>query len=362
MSQLARPITQDEIAAYDIAGVVLLRGVLDLASVNTLRRCIDEAVSTLGQSRSGYNLSALTRAGEENNGVTLQARNDGQYDVAAIRTHIKSTGNPFLFDDSDKNGRGRFLLDTGVSARLEPFRRFSVKGPAREIAAALLNSELVKFYGDQIFVKEPGTRERTAFHQDAGYFQIEGDQCCVVWISVDPATLETGTMMYLRGSHRDGKLYQPNVFVSQASLPGTKGEALPDIEGNLSDFDIVHFDVEPGDAIVHHYRTIHGTRGNSSRYQVRRAVSLRYCGDDIRFLSLPGTPRQLHHTHDLKDGDPLNGPDFPIVWKRRALQAEVRMISTARASRCPDVELGEVKRPAMGPAAGMAVAQSSEDP
>ncbi len=333
MSQLARPITQDEVAAYEIAGVVLLRGVLDLASVNTLRRCIDEAVSTLGQSRSGYNLSALTRAGEEINGVTPQAKSDGQYDVAAIRTHRKSTEKPFLFDDPDKtgpdkrgpdkNGRGRFLLDTGVSARLEPFRRFSVNGPAREIAAALLNSEQVKFYGDQIFVKEPGTRERTAFHQDAGYFQIEGDQCCVIWISVDPATLETGTMMYLRGSHRDGKLYQPNVFVSQASLPGAEGEALPDIEGNMDDFDIVHFDVEPGDAIVHHYRTIHGTCGNSSRYQVRRAVSLRYCGDDIRFLSLPGVPRQLHHTHHLKDGHPLGGPDFPVVWKRRALQAEV---------------------------------------
>jgi ectoine hydroxylase-related dioxygenase (phytanoyl-CoA dioxygenase family) len=138
-----------------------------------------------------------------------------------------------------------------------------------------------------------------------------------LWIPVDPVTLETGTMQYVRGSHQDGTLYQPNVFVAQTPLPGAQGEPMPDIEGHMSDYDIVHFDVEPGDVIVHHYRTLHGTGGNLSRYQVRRAASLRYCGDDIRFQTRPWTPRQLHHTTRLNDGDPLGGPDFPVVWRRR---------------------------------------------
>ena len=50
MSKLARPITPDEIAAYEISGVVLLRGILDLPAVNTLRRCIDDAVGTMEES------------------------------------------------------------------------------------------------------------------------------------------------------------------------------------------------------------------------------------------------------------------------------------------------------------------------
>jgi ectoine hydroxylase-related dioxygenase (phytanoyl-CoA dioxygenase family) len=189
-----------------------------------------------------------------------------------------------------------------------------------EIAGALLESEQVNFFGDQIFVKEPQTRERTAFHQDATYFEIDGDQCCVMWIPVDPVTLEGGVMQYLRGSHRDGKLYQPNVFVAQTPLPGAQGEPLPDIEGHMDDHDIVHFDVEPGDVIVHHYRTVHGAGGNHTRYQVRRAASLRYCGDDIRFCTRPWAPKQLHHTGRLNDGDPLSGPDFPVVWRRRRAQ------------------------------------------
>src|SRR5690242_12691370 len=62
MNKLVRSITRDEIAAYRIAGVVLLRGILDLGAVNTLRRCLDEAVHTMGNSPSGCDLSALTQA------------------------------------------------------------------------------------------------------------------------------------------------------------------------------------------------------------------------------------------------------------------------------------------------------------
>jgi hypothetical protein len=319
MSKLARPITKDEVAAYHVAGVVLLRGILDLSTVNALRRCIDDAVETINESPAGYDLSQLTRAAECGDQQLLQEQSHGQHNVAGIVEYIKMSGKPFLFDGAERS-EGSFLLDTGIAARQRAFRRFTQSGPGPEIAAALLGSDRVNFFGDQIFVKEPGTRERTAFHQDATYFEIEGDQCCVAWIPVDPVTRETGAMMYVRGSHRDGKLYQPNVFVSQTPLPGAQGEPLPDIEGHMGDYDLVHFDVEPGDVIVHHYRTIHGAGGNLSRYQVRRAASLRYCGDDIRFETRPWAPKQLHHTQRLNDGDPLSGPDFPLVWTRRHQQ------------------------------------------
>lgn len=315
MSKLARPITPDEVAAYREAGVVLLRGILDLATVNALRRCIDEAVRTLPESPAGYDLSTLTRAIEAYDKDTLTASSEGQHNVAAIAEHILSTGKPFLYDQS--GGKGSFLLDTGITARLRDFRRFTLNGPGPEISAALLGSDRVNFFGDQIFVKEPGTRERTAFHQDATYFEIDGDQCCVLWIPVDPVTVESGAMMYWRGSHKSGTLYAPNVFVSQAPLPGAQGTPVPDIEGNMEAYDIVHFDVEPGDIVVHHYRTVHGAGGNLSRYQVRRAASLRYCGDDIRVQTRPWAPRQLHHTTRLAEGDALHGPDFPVVWRRR---------------------------------------------
>lgn len=319
MTKLARAITPDEAAAYHVAGVVLLRGVLDLATVNAMRRCLDDTARDLASSAAGYNLSKLTRAAENNDEATLNAASEGQHDVAGLVQFIRQSGQPLLFDQLPR-AEGSFLLDSGVSARNRTFKQLCSDGAVPEIAAALLGAGAVRFYGDQIFIKEPGTRERTSFHQDASYFDIEGDQCCVIWIPVDPVTAATGGMMYVRGSHRQGQIYAPNVFVARTPLPGSEGDLIPDLEGHPENFDIVQFDVEPGDVLVHHYKTIHGAHGNLTRYQVRRAASLRYCGDDIRYKIRPGTPQQMHQSHQLKDGDPLSAPDFPVVWRREKSQ------------------------------------------
>ena len=316
MHRLMRPITPDEIASFKANGVVLLRGVLDLRTVNTLRKAIDEATATLPNSKQGYDFTSLTHAVDEADGETLAAADGGQHNITEIVRHIRSTGKPMLYE-ANRSAEGHFYVDTAVTSRISAARRFAHRGAAPDLSAALMGSETVRFFGDQMFVKEPGTRERTAFHQDATYFEIDGDQCCVLWIPVDPATLETGALQYVRGSHADGRLYQPNVFVSQATLPGAQGEAIPDIEGNPEKFDLIHFDVEPGDIVAHHYRTIHGSGGNLSRYQVRRALSIRYCGDDIRVKSRPWAPRQLHLKRPMIDGEPLSGPDFPVVWSKK---------------------------------------------
>ncbi len=320
MSYLVRPVTADEVNTLNIAGVVHLRGIIDLSAVNHLRRCIDEAADTLSQSAAGYDLTSLTKAAEAQDVAALRAHSDGQHNIAGLLDYIKQSGKPLLFDKR-ASAEGYFLMDTGVAARNKSFHHFCTYGAIPEIAGALLASERVSFFGDQIFIKTAGTRERTAFHQDASYFDISGEQCCVMWIAVDPVTSESGGMKYWRGSHRSKELYAPNVFVSQTRLPGSEGEPLPDIDDNPDAYDIVQFDVEPGDVLVHHYRTVHGTGGNASRYQVRRAASLRYCGDDIRFKARSGTPSQLHHTHRLQDGDSLCGPDFPTVWIRKKSQA-----------------------------------------
>src|ERR1700751_906397 len=117
MINLVRSITRDEIAPYRIAAVVLLRGILDLGAVNTLRRCIDEAVHSMGNSPSGYDLSALTKAIEGNDQQTLRANRDDQPDVAGIVEYIRASGKPLLFDEATARN-GSFLLDTGIAARL----------------------------------------------------------------------------------------------------------------------------------------------------------------------------------------------------------------------------------------------------
>ena len=314
-TQLTRPITPDEIASYRVAGVVHLKGILDLMTVNALRRVIDETVGTIDTSPAGYDFSQLVDAAIRDDMAQLAAESDGQHQIQQLADYIKASGDRFLQDDA--SGKGHFFVDTGASSRIKAYRALLLRGVLPEIASAFLASEKVNFFGEQVFVKEPGTKERTAFHQDATYFEVEGEQCCVMWIPVDPTDLDTGTMQYVRGSHRDGKDYKPNTFVTRTALPGAEGEEMPDIEANPDHYDLVHFNTEPGDIVIHHFKTLHGAGGNLSRYQVRRAASIRYAGDDIRFKSRPYAPRQLHHRKQLQDGDPLSGPDYPVVWRQR---------------------------------------------
>jgi hypothetical protein len=83
-------------------------------------------------------------------------------------------------------------------------------------------------------------------------------------------------------------------------------------------YDIVSYELEPGDMLVHHHLTVHGSAGNATFRQTRRTASLRYCGDDIRFKFRPYAPAQAHFHHQLKDGDPLDCAQFPVVWPRPA--------------------------------------------
>jgi Phytanoyl-CoA dioxygenase (PhyH) len=79
-----------------------------------------------------------------------------------------------------------------------------------------------------------------------------------MWIPVDPVSFNSGTIRYVRGSHRWG-FFKPNV--SQMAFPGADGDTLPDIDGHEEEYDIVSSELEPGDLLVHHHLTVHGSAG-----------------------------------------------------------------------------------------------------
>lgn len=143
-----------------------------------------------------------------------------------------------------------------------------------------------------------------------------------MWICVDPANEDSGALAYVRGSHRWGREFAPNMFFAHVGIPGSSGESLEELEQNPERYDLIRFDVEPGDIVVHHFRTVHGSGGNRSAHP-RRALSLRYAGDDMRYWRRPGTPDQPYQHHSLQDGDPLDSDAFPVVWPRPGLKPSV---------------------------------------
>jgi len=74
-------------------------------------------------------------------------------------------------------------------------------------AAFYANPEAVALYHDHVLVKEPGTRQRTPWHQDQPYYNVDGVQNASMWFPVDPVD-RSATLEFIAGTHR-GPWYMP---------------------------------------------------------------------------------------------------------------------------------------------------------
>ena len=143
---------------------------------------------------------------------------------------------------------GRFYSGTDSWRHFDGLRRFACESALPGLVAALLRSSKVNLYEDSILIKEPGTPDKTYFHQDISYFHVEGEQICTSWLPVDPVTEINGGLQFIKGSHRWGKRYRPNHFVTDRPMDDTEGEIVPDFHVDRRDRVILQFDMQPGDA------------------------------------------------------------------------------------------------------------------
>jgi len=307
--EILRPITHEEIETYRHEGVVCLRGVVDKGWLDYLAQPIED----LMERPEGVDVTAAVK------GLRARMNDDG---IVHDPLFGEVRRDDLLEDDVESSEHAKFFNFTHVNPLSEPIRIFETQSMLPEIAAVLMGSERIHLFIDQVFVKEPGTPTRTAFHVDESYFNLTGEQICTMWVPLDPATKESSTMGYIQGSHTWSERYAPNNFITQKRFSfrengdTTLSErvALPDVEGHPDDFNIVYFDVDPGDVIVHHYRVVHGSGGNTSMSRRRRALSVRYTGDDANWGPMPHAGERLPHT--LIEGDSLAGAEnvFPMCW------------------------------------------------
>lgn len=160
-------------------------------------------------------------------------------------------------------------------------------------------------------MKEPGAQKRTPWHQDGPYWNVAGFQICSFWLALDRIPKHCG-LEFVRGSHR-WQDHNPQHFMDHSPYQDTGLADLPDIEGNRDRYDIVSFDLEPGDAIVFHASTVHGAPSMQGTGR-RRAYSTRWVGDDAVFIKKPGERAFPVQDASLVEGKPLAGADYPVIW------------------------------------------------
>ena len=310
-------VNDKDIQDFAEQGVVRLKGVLSPEEVDSLRQAVDTQIATQKRSSTGYDFEAIAKQlWSRSNQVDVGAASRMDVSMLAAAILADPEARPLLEDIAGDAGEtGMFLYEAAGWRRFEEIRQVAFNSQLPAAAAQLMGSETIRFWEDTTFVKAPHTRQQTAFHQDLSFTQIQGEQCLVAWMPLDPATRESGVIRHVRGSHKSDKTYAANMLVTQTAIPGAPYEKCPDIEANEADYDIVSFDVEPGDVIIHHIRTLHGAGGNKTA-NMRRAISFRYCGDDVRYYERPGTIPQADVRQPLKTGDRLSSQDYPMVFPK----------------------------------------------
>ena len=265
----------DHVADFRADGAVVLRGVVTEHEISLLRRGIDAVVASPSP-------RAKVASASDDPGYFLE-------DFCTWREHAE-------FEE--------FVRNTGLS----------------RIAAELMGSSTVSMYHDHVLVKTAHTRQRTPWHQDQPYYDVEGTKNVSFWIPVDPVPADT-CLEVVAGSHR-GPWLMPRSFLDGRAKwfpEGTLAE-LPDYDAEPGSHRILRWDLEPGDCIAFHMLSVHGAPGVRGP-GARRVFSLRVVGDDCVFaprswVTSPDMTEVFDGPDPRVSGEPLRGEWFPRLWPR----------------------------------------------
>lgn len=225
------------------------------------------------------------------------------------------------------DGEPEEFLETVRNFEVTPeLQRLMYDSPIADVIGQLIGSENIWLYSDEFFIKDHGGCGRTPWHQDLPYWPLEGQQIASMWISLDRLPKEE-CLEYIPGSHR-GPMYDgfnPRTVTESQTAPfyGTELPPLPDIEADRSQWDIVSWEITPGDVVIAHPGVLHGG-GHTSQNGRRRALTVRCYGNDIVYATRPPTRPTVPLTPglslQLRPGDPLRSAWYPRLRPVSAAQ------------------------------------------
>ena len=224
-----------------------------------------------------------------------------------------------VLDNPSKHGRenvdknqGRFFEDYCNWERIEEFKDCMFNSPAAQIVAEATNSKSIQIFHDHLFIKEPGTNKETPWHQDMPYYCVDGNDTGSFWIPLDEVNKENNLKLILR-SNKWKKLLRPTKWSNDQPWyqDDSSFMSLPKVEEFKED--ILIPDLDLGDAVLFNFKTVHGSTGNNSS-KSRRAFSMRFIGDDVKYIYRGGPTSPPFDGINLKNGDLMREDWFPKVF------------------------------------------------
>lgn len=130
-------------------------------------------------------------------------------------------------------------------------------------------------WGSSLFIKEPGGGTYVSWHQDSTYWGLSKPNVLTAWIALSPATVESGCMKMVPGTHKWDQLAHVDTLDEKNLL--TRGQ---EVAVEVNDADGVMVELMPGQMSLHDVRIVHGSDPNLSTDR-RIGVAVRYITPDV---------------------------------------------------------------------------------
>ncbi len=178
----------------------------------------------------------------------------------------------------------------------------SIVGPVKE----LLGPNIL-CWGTDMWVKEPNSNQFVSWHQDSRYWGIQGNDLMTAWIALSPATVESGCMRMLPGSHRSNEFFHEDTFHDHNML--TRGQT---IFKGIDETKAVNIEVDTGEAVYFTYRIAHASHPNHGKDR-RIGIAIRYISPAARQVKSDWDSATLicgKDTHRHVEHEPIPEKDF----------------------------------------------------
>lgn len=129
-------------------------------------------------------------------------------------------------------------------------------------SSRLLLNAIPKFKHCEYFAKPEKVGLPSPMHQDNYYWNLKNPNAITMWIALTPANKKNGSIDYLIGSHKIGKVKHISSYA-----PGSS-QKVKNLK-KFKKFKRRSFNLNIGDCLVHHSEIIHGSKANNSNYPRR---------------------------------------------------------------------------------------------
>ena len=120
------------------------------------------------------------------------------------------------------------------------------------------------------WIKEAGSESFVSWHQDYNYWGLDSQDLVTVWLALSPASVESGCMRVLPGSHKNGSMPHADKYNDDNML--TRGQ---EISKGVDETKAVAMPLAAGQASFHNVQMAHASGPNLSSDR-RIGLSLHY--------------------------------------------------------------------------------------